>query len=65
MHGVWSHWAPPAERSRLVTITLSGSYFGTVVALPLCGALAENLGWPWVFYVFGNYSSLSVLVSTE
>ena len=54
MHGVWSHWAPPAERSRLVTITLSGSYFGTVVALPLSGALAENLDWPSVFYVFGK-----------
>lgn len=44
----------------------SGSYFGTVIALPLCGVLAQSVGWPWVFYVFGkstpaciqkNYSS--------
>ncbi|XP_075232404.1 vesicular glutamate transporter 1-like isoform X2 [Lycorma delicatula] len=53
MLGVWSRWAPPAERSRLVTIVFSGSYFGTVAALPLSGALAENQGWSAVFYIFG------------
>uniref|UniRef100_A0A1B6DA23 Sialin n=1 Tax=Clastoptera arizonana TaxID=38151 RepID=A0A1B6DA23_9HEMI len=54
MHGVWSHWAPPTERSRLVTITLSGSYFGTVIALPLSGILTDTLGWSSIFYVFGT-----------
>uniref|UniRef100_A0A0A9W2P4 Sialin n=1 Tax=Lygus hesperus TaxID=30085 RepID=A0A0A9W2P4_LYGHE len=53
MHGVWSKWSPPEERSRLVAISFSGCYFGTVAALPLCGALAERLGWPSIFYVFG------------
>ncbi|RZF40673.1 hypothetical protein LSTR_LSTR012774 [Laodelphax striatellus] len=53
MHGLWSRWAPPSERSRLVAITLSGSYFGTVAALPLSGALAENQGWSAIFYIFG------------
>ncbi|XP_014286471.1 sialin isoform X1 [Halyomorpha halys] len=53
MYGVWSKWSPPEERSRLVAISYSGCYFGTVAALPLCGALAERLGWPSIFYVFG------------
>ncbi|KAL1138561.1 hypothetical protein AAG570_008624, partial [Ranatra chinensis] len=53
MHAVWSKWSPPDERSRLVAISYSGCYFGTVAALPLCGALAERLGWSSIFYVFG------------
>ncbi|XP_073992597.1 sialin-like isoform X2 [Rhodnius prolixus] len=58
MHGVWSKWSPPEERSRLVAISYSGCYFGTVAALPLCGALAERLGWPSIFYVFGSFGCI-------
>ncbi|RZF42806.1 hypothetical protein LSTR_LSTR014205 [Laodelphax striatellus] len=61
MHGLWSRWAPPSERSRLVAITLSGSYFGTVAALPLSGALAENQGWSAIFYIFGENKILQTL----
>ncbi|KAF4524837.1 hypothetical protein B566_EDAN014320 [Ephemera danica] len=43
IHAVWSRWAPPLERSRLVTIAFSGSYFGTVVSLPLSGFLAQYI----------------------
>ena len=32
---------------------ISGSQFGTVIALLLSGALADGLGWEWVFYFFG------------
>ncbi|KAK7871343.1 hypothetical protein R5R35_007602 [Gryllus longicercus] len=53
MHDVWANWAPPLERSRLATIGYSGSYVGTVVAMTLSGVLAEQAGWPSVFYVFG------------
>ncbi|XP_065341535.1 sialin-like isoform X1 [Cloeon dipterum] len=53
IHAVWSRWAPPLERSRLVTIAFSGSYFGTVISLPLSGYLAETFGWASIFYVFG------------
>ncbi|XP_021917270.1 vesicular glutamate transporter 2-like isoform X2 [Zootermopsis nevadensis] len=53
IHAVWSHWAPPLERSRLATIAFSGSYFGTVISLPLSGMLAEYVGWPYIFYLFG------------
>ena len=34
-------------------MAFSGSYVGTVMALPLSGVLAQNVGWEWIFYVFG------------
>ncbi|VEN34668.1 unnamed protein product, partial [Callosobruchus maculatus] len=52
MHVVWGKWAPPLERSRLATIGFSGSYFGTVVSMPVCSYLASTLGWPSIFYCF-------------
>ncbi|PAV62401.1 hypothetical protein WR25_00560 [Diploscapter pachys] len=30
MHGVWRHWAPPMERSKLATTTFTGSYVGVM-----------------------------------
>jgi MFS family permease len=33
--------------------TTPGSQFGTVIAFLLSGAIAEGLGWEWVFYFFG------------
>lgn len=54
--GIWSRWAPPSDRSRLLTITLSGSYFGTVAAMAVSGAVAEHLNWPAIFYVSGGFS---------
>lgn len=53
MHALWSRWAPPLERSKLVTIAYSGSYVGTVVSMGVCGLLAEHLGWASIFYVAG------------
>eukprot|EP00730_Choanoeca_flexa_P002755 TRINITY_DN11163_c0_g1_i4.p1 TRINITY_DN11163_c0_g1~~TRINITY_DN11163_c0_g1_i4.p1 ORF type:complete len:676 (+),score=127.30 TRINITY_DN11163_c0_g1_i4:69-2096(+) len=56
MHAMWVRWAPPLERSKLATFCYSGSYFGTVLALPISGILAKHDflgGWPAVFYVFG------------
>ncbi|KAK7862498.1 hypothetical protein R5R35_005921 [Gryllus longicercus] len=53
MHAVWARWAPPLERSRMTAIAFSGSYVGTVVAMPVCGLLANTVGWPSIFYVFG------------
>ncbi|KAJ4449608.1 hypothetical protein ANN_01011 [Periplaneta americana] len=56
IHAVWARWAPPLERSKLATLAFSGSYVGTVVALPVSGILAQKVGWPFVFYVFGEFS---------
>lgn len=53
MHSMWAVWAPPMERSRLLTISYTGSQLGTVVALPLSGYICYYLDWTYVFYVFG------------
>ncbi|KAG9337989.1 hypothetical protein JZ751_027326 [Albula glossodonta] len=53
MHSMWASWAPPLERSRLLTISYTGAQLGTVVALPLSGQICYYLDWTYVFYVFG------------
>nr|CAD7408743.1 unnamed protein product [Timema cristinae] len=53
INALWSRWAPPLERSQLATLALSGSYLGTAVSVPLSGAIADGIGWPAIFYVFG------------
>ncbi|KAL8592937.1 hypothetical protein ACOMHN_050764 [Nucella lapillus] len=54
IHAIWAKWAPPQEKTRLVTFAFAGSYFGTVISLPASGALAmSSSGWPSIFYVFG------------
>ena len=50
---MWSKWAPPLERSRMVTYATSGNYIGIVVSMPVSGLLASTIGWESVFYVFG------------
>lgn len=53
IHAIWANWAPPLERSKLATLAFSGSFLGTVFAMPISGIMAEHLGWPSIFYVFG------------
>jgi ACS family sodium-dependent inorganic phosphate cotransporter len=48
-----SKWAPVNERSRAVTILLSGAPLGVVTALFVSGWIVEHLGWPSTFYLFG------------
>lgn len=53
MHVMWSHWAPLLEKTRLASFAFSGSYFGTVFAMPVSAVLGYRLGWPSIFYFFG------------
>ncbi|XP_078456801.1 sialin-like [Lampetra planeri] len=62
MHAMWALWAPPHERSTLMSICYSGGHFGTVVAMPLSGIIADKLGWPWIFYIFGGTGLLWSIV---
>ncbi|XP_072380338.1 sialin-like [Diabrotica undecimpunctata] len=55
---IWTNWAPKLERSRLITIAISGTYIGTVICLPLSAQLATHLGWESIFYVFGAVGCL-------
>ncbi|XP_013885964.1 sialin isoform X2 [Austrofundulus limnaeus] len=58
MMAMWARWAPPLERSRLMTLSGSGGSFGAFVALPLTGLISEKLGWPAVFYLCGGAGCL-------
>lgn len=54
MLAIWANWAPPLEKTRLATIAISGTYIGTVVAMPVSSILATAFGWESIFYVFGK-----------
>ncbi|XP_064482484.1 vesicular glutamate transporter 2-like [Ornithodoros turicata] len=54
-HGIWRHWAPPLERSRLATLAFCGSYAGAVVGLPLSGILTDYVSWQACFYFYGAF----------
>lgn len=45
-------WSPILERSRMKSIIASGAFIGTVLTMPISGAVGEYLGWQWIFYVF-------------
>ncbi|XP_058141322.1 sodium-dependent phosphate transport protein 1 [Dasypus novemcinctus] len=52
-HEIWVRWAPPLERGRLTSISLSGCVLGPFIALLVTGLICQSLGWPMVFYIFG------------
>ncbi|RWS24052.1 vesicular glutamate transporter 1-like protein, partial [Leptotrombidium deliense] len=52
-HGIWRHWAPPIERSRLATLAFCGSYAGAVLGMPISGFLTDKFGWETCFYFYG------------
>lgn len=62
MQDLWSHWAPPMESTRLLSITYSGSSVGTFTAMAVSGIVARHLGWQWIFYIFGFTSFLWCLI---
>ncbi|CAG5123820.1 unnamed protein product [Candidula unifasciata] len=56
MHTIWGKWAPPLERTKLITFTYAGAQVGIVITFPLSGVLCKYGfagGWPSVFYVTG------------
>lgn len=53
MHVMWSHWAPVLEKTKLATSAFSGSYFGTVISMPVSAYIGERFGWQYIFYFFG------------
>ncbi|XP_025103370.1 sialin-like isoform X2 [Pomacea canaliculata] len=63
IHAIWAKWAPPQEKTKLATFAFAGSYFGTVISLPLSGALADSQsGWQAIFYVLGSLAVVWFLV---
>ncbi|ELU10872.1 hypothetical protein CAPTEDRAFT_113983 [Capitella teleta] len=58
MHALWSKWAPPLERSKLIGFTYAGSaQIGNVLTMPISGLLCDygfDGGWGSIFYIFGT-----------
>ncbi|KAL1783892.1 sodium-dependent phosphate transport protein 1 [Sigmodon hispidus] len=54
-HEIWVKWAPPLERGRLTSMTLSGFVMGPFIVLLVSGFICDLLGWPMVFYIFGIF----------
>ncbi|XP_044011040.1 sialin-like [Aphidius gifuensis] len=58
MHTMWTYWAPPVERTRLATLSLAGSIFGSVFAMPMSGVIAQRFNWDSIFYIYGSLGVL-------
>ncbi|XP_055339424.1 sialin-like isoform X2 [Paramacrobiotus metropolitanus] len=56
MHTMMGNWAPPLERTKMVTFAYCGMHLGNVGAMVLSGMIAESWGWESVFYFFGALS---------
>ncbi len=50
---LFGRWVPPTERSRAVSMVLSGIPLGTLFALSTTGWIVTHFGWPAAFYLFG------------
>lgn len=55
---IFTHWAPPHERSRLVAIAFIGFYAGTFISFILGGFLAKNYGVDSIFIITGYFYAL-------
>ena len=55
IYSLIGRWFPAAERSRAVSVNSSGIPAGTLFALALTPLIAVQLGWQWVFYIFGSF----------
>ncbi|MCP9259616.1 Vesicular glutamate transporter 1 [Dirofilaria immitis] len=62
MHGIWRHWAPPMERSKLATTTFTGGYLGVMIGLPISAYLVSYINWCTPFYFYGVAGILWFLI---
>ncbi|CAG5127236.1 unnamed protein product [Candidula unifasciata] len=55
MFVIWSRWAPPLERQKLLSLCFSGSVLGIVLTYPTVGILCDlyDDGWKYAFYLSG------------
>ncbi|XP_046326762.2 sialin-like [Haliotis rufescens] len=56
VQSMWGRWAPPLERSKLITFSMAGPAMGTIAGFALSGHLCAygfDNGWGSIFYVFG------------
>ncbi|XP_077994431.1 sialin-like [Glandiceps talaboti] len=53
-HQLWGKWAPPMERTALISIGPSGFNVGTIFVSAISGVMSANTGWDSVFYMSGG-----------
>lgn len=53
VHSLAARWTTASERSRAISLYVSGVSFGTAVALIISPIIVLSLGWPAVFYISG------------
>ncbi|XP_064611627.1 sialin-like [Liolophura sinensis] len=61
VYALWGRWAPPLERTKLISFSMSGVSLGAIVSNSLSGYLCKygfDNGWGSIFYVFGGGSIL-------
>lgn len=61
-YGMFARWIPRTERSRSISILLSGIPLGTVFALSTTGVVVSRWGWESVFYISGALGILWVFI---
>jgi MFS transporter, ACS family, solute carrier family 17 (sodium-dependent inorganic phosphate cotransporter), other len=57
-YSLFAKWTPPTERSRAVSLLLSGIPVGTLLALSTTGFIVVSFGWPAAFYLFGALGAI-------
>lgn len=50
---MWRYWAPPSERSTLVTLGYAGTYSGVVIGYQLSVTFCSVFTWEKILYVYG------------
>ncbi|KAM9665533.1 putative small intestine urate exporter [Trichechus inunguis] len=61
-YSIWVKWAPPMERSQLVSIATSGIMLGSFIVFAVGGLLCQTIGWPYIFYIFGGIGCVCCLL---
>jgi MFS transporter, ACS family, solute carrier family 17 (sodium-dependent inorganic phosphate cotransporter), other len=53
IHSIAARWAPATERARAISLHLSGTALGTIIALLASPPIIIAFGWEAVFYISG------------
>ena len=56
MQSAWAVWAPPQEKSYLISIQISGTNIGLLLTMFVGGVICQEMGWEALFYVTGESS---------
>lgn len=53
IHSIIARGVPVSHQSTSVGVVTAASYAGTALAFGVAPTIIDQLGWPWVFYLFG------------